>query len=147
MPMNIRTKLYRCSCWESAVRGRTTCESLISGTGVRFTPAFTWEFFAPSSIECTDVTDFASRLRVHIGKLWPLPAPWHAALSTFTFKDPATASHIFVRQGALRGAPQAPCVGPYRVLHRGNKTYTIEILGAAINVSIDRLKPALCPTC
>jgi hypothetical protein len=38
--------------------------------------------------------------------------------------------------------PSAPYVGPYRVLHRGDKTYTIEVQGAAKTVSIDRLKPA-----
>jgi hypothetical protein len=35
------------------------------------------EFFAPSPAECTDVTDFASRLNVHIGKLRPVPASRH----------------------------------------------------------------------
>jgi hypothetical protein len=54
------------------------------------------EFFAPSPAERTDVTDFASRLRVHIGKLRPIPAPWYDALYTFIFKDLATASHVFL---------------------------------------------------
>ena len=58
------------------------------------------EFFAPSPSKCTDVTDFASQLRVHIGKLCPLPASQHAAPSTFIFKDLATTSHVFLRQGA-----------------------------------------------
>jgi len=48
------------------------------------------EFFTPSPAECTDVTDFASRLRVNIEKLRPIPAPWHAALYTFIFKNLAT---------------------------------------------------------
>jgi hypothetical protein len=100
------------------------------------------EFFAPSPSACTDVTDFAARLQVHIGKLRPVPASRHAAPSTFIFKDLATASHVFLRQGALRGALHAPYVGPYKVLHRGDKTYTIEVQGAAKVVSIDRLKPA-----
>jgi len=100
------------------------------------------EFFAPSPSECTDVTDFASRLKVHIGKLRPIPASRHAAPSTFIFKDLATTSHVFLRHGALRGALQAPYVGPYRVLHRGDKTYTIKVQGTAKTVSIDRLKLA-----
>jgi len=100
------------------------------------------EFFAPYLSECTDVTDFTSRLKVHIGKLRPISASWHAAPSTFIFKDLATTSHVFLWHGALRGALQAPYVGPYRVLHRGDKTYTIEVQGAAKTVSIDRLKPA-----
>jgi hypothetical protein len=99
------------------------------------------DFFPPSTAACT-VTDFASRLRVHIGKLRPVPASRHAAPSAFIFKDLGTASHIFLRHGALRGALQTQYFGPYRVLHRINKTYTIEVQGAAKTVSIDRLKPA-----
>jgi hypothetical protein len=100
------------------------------------------EFFAPSTADCTNVTDFASRLTVHIGKLRPVPASRHAAPSTFIFNDLATALHVFLRHGALRGALQAPYVGPYKVLHRGDKTYTIEVQGASKIVSIDRLNPA-----
>ena len=100
------------------------------------------EFFAPSPSEYTNVTDFASRLRVHIGKLHPVTASRHDAPSTFIFKDLATASHVFLRQGALRGALQAPYVGPYSILHRGDKTYTTEVHGTAKTISIDRLKPA-----
>ena len=88
------------------------------------------EFFAP----CPDITDFVSRLRVHIGKLRPMPASRHAAPSTFIFKDLATASQVFLRHGAVREALQAPYVGPYRVLHRGDKTYTIDIQSSAKTV-------------
>ena len=95
-----------------------------------------------SPAECTDVIDFASRLWVHIRKLRPIPASRHAAPFTFIFKDLATASHIFLRQGVLRGAPKAPYVSPYRFLHRGDKTYTIDVHVAATKVSIDCLKPA-----
>jgi hypothetical protein len=96
------------------------------------------EFFVPFPAECTDITTFASRLRVHIAKLQPVPASRHATPSTFIFKDLATASHVFLWQGAL----QAPYLGLYRVLHRGEKTYSIEVNGAATTVSIDRLKLA-----
>ena len=44
--------------------------------------------------------------------------------------------------GALRGALQAPYVGHYRVLHRGEKTYTIDFQGSEKTVSIERLKRA-----
>jgi len=61
---------------------------------------------------------------------------------TFIFKDLATASHIFLRHGASRGAFQAPYFGPYRVLPRGDKTNTIDLQDSANTVSTDRLKPA-----
>ena len=100
------------------------------------------DFFAPSPAACTDITDFKSWLRTHIGKLRSVPASRHAAPSALIFKDLATASHFFLRHGAFRGALQATYVGPYRVLHRSEKTYTINVQGAAKTVSIDRLKPA-----
>ena len=81
------------------------------------------ELFAPSSNEYTDVTKFVYRLRAQIGKLRPVPASRHATPSTFIFKDLATASYVLLRHGALRGALQAPYVGPYEVLDRNDKTY------------------------
>jgi hypothetical protein len=62
------------------------------------------EFFALSPAEYTDVTDFVSRLRVYTGKLRSIPASRQSAPSTFIFKDLVTASHVFLRHGALRGA-------------------------------------------
>jgi hypothetical protein len=65
------------------------------------------EFFVPSPAECTDFTEFASWLRVHIAKLRPILASRHATPSTFIFTDLVTASHrsssVFLRQGALQG--------------------------------------------
>ena len=98
---------------------------------------------SPSSPdEYTDVTGFVSWLKAHIGKLRPVPACRHAAPSTFIFKDLATASHVFLRHGSLRSAIQAPYVGPYEVLHRSDKTYTMDIQGSAKTDYIERLKPA-----
>jgi hypothetical protein len=77
--------------------------------------AVTGEFFASSPAECTDVTDFGSRLRIHIGKLRPLPASRHAAPSTFIFKDLATASHLSMAwcpPGSLPSPVCRPIEGP-----------------------------------
>ena len=35
--------------------------------------------------------------------------------------------------------------GPYKVLHRTVNTYTIEVNGKAMTLSIERLKPAILP--
>jgi hypothetical protein len=110
-------------------------ESLISWTSVRFSRGFRGEFFTPSPTKCTNVIDFMSQLKVHIGKPCSVPASRHATPSTFIFKDLAMDSHVFLWHGAL----QAPYVSPFRVLHRGDKTYTIEVQGAVKIVSIDCL--------
>jgi hypothetical protein len=56
-------------------------------------------------------------------------------------KDVATASHDFLLQRALFTL-QAPCFGPYRIIHRVEKTYCFEVHGAVTTVSNDRLKSA-----
>ena len=112
------------SAWKEDLKASSA--ELVYGSPLRL-PG---EFFATSPSECTDVTDFASRLKVHIGKLRLIPISRHAAPTTFIFKDLAAALHVFLRLGALRGALKAPYVGPYRVLHRGDRTYTIEVQGA-----------------
>ena len=80
--------------------------------------------FAPSPKEYTDVTNFVSRLRAQIGKLRPVSASRHAVPST-------------LRHGALRGALHAPYVGPYEVLDRSVKTYTIDIQGSSTSAAIE----------
>jgi len=87
------------------------------------------EFFVPSPAECTDVTDFASRLRVHMRKLRPIPASRQAAPSTFIFKYLLTASHVFLRHGALRGALQAPLSA-----HTGSSTGAIRPIASRFRV-------------
>jgi cleavage and polyadenylation specificity factor subunit 1 len=124
------------SAWTEDLKASSA--ELMSGSPLRLPD----DFFAPSPAACTDVTDFASRMTVHIGKRRPVPASRHAVPSAFIFKNLATASHVLLRNGALQGALQAPYVGPYWVLHRNGKTYTIEVQGVAKTVSIEHLKPA-----
>ena len=54
----------------------------------------------------------------------------------------STASHVFVRHDAVRKPLQQPYDGPYRVLARSDKFYTLDLNGRKDTVSVDRLKPA-----
>ncbi|XP_050030113.2 uncharacterized protein [Dermacentor andersoni] len=102
------------------------------------------EFLAapPSTTATSDPTDFIARLRRTIAALRPSPAAQHCKTTPFVFKDLATCSHTFLRDDTVRRPLQPPYSGPYQVLRRDDKTFTLHIKGNAVRVSIDRLKPA-----
>ena len=53
-----------------------------------------------------------------------------------------TCTFVFVRKDAHRTPLECPYEGPFRVLERNDKYYTLDIRGRRDTVSIDRLKPA-----
>lgn len=58
-------------------------------------------------------------------------------------KNLAAAEFVFVRRGATT-SPLAPVYeGPYKVVARGPKVFTLELGGRQEKVSVDRLKPCL----
>ncbi len=51
------------------------------------------------------------------------------------------ASHVYVRRG-YKGVPLTPLYGgPYRILHRGPKSFDVAVGTRTETVSVDRLKP------
>ena len=56
-----------------------------------------------------------------------------------TLKD---VSHVFIRHDAVRKPLQPPYDGPYKVLDRAAKYFTIDVKCRRDTVSVDQLKPA-----
>lgn len=54
--------------------------------------------------------------------------------------DLHSSSHVFVRDDSTRKPLQPPYRGPYKVLNRADKYYTLDINGHKETVSIDHLK-------
>ncbi|KAL0851260.1 hypothetical protein ABMA28_007096 [Loxostege sticticalis] len=93
--------------------------------------------------QTADVTQYATRLRAYMVKLSPRPTTWHTSTSTFYIpRDLQTSSHVFIRQDRVRGALEPPYAGPYKVVNRQPKYFTLDVNAKNVNVSIDRLKPA-----
>ena len=64
--------------------------------------------------------------------------------SHHTFVDPALheQTHVFIRYDGVRKPLQQPYNGPFRVITRTKKHFTLDVHGRQEVVSIDRLKPA-----
>ncbi|GFR26821.1 unconventional myosin-Vb [Trichonephila clavata] len=100
------------------------------------------EFFEPSSQTPTDPSEFLLRLRETFRTLKPTPASCHSSTSCFVHTPLKTCSHVVVRVEGLKPSLTAPYQGPFEVLSRTDKHFTIKINDRTSTISIDRLKPA-----
>ena len=94
------------------------------------------------SLTARTPSDFVEELREHFRALRPTPGSRHGERKTFVFKELDTASHVFIRHDATRRPLQQPYDGPYKVVHRSDKTFVVNVRGRDTTVSIERLKPA-----
>ena len=99
------------------------------------------ELLAPTTPEVEPVA-FIKQLRHNMSQLRPIPAARHTSPATFIHKDLKDASHVFLRQDAIRRALEPPYRSPHKVLARTEKTFKISVRGKQVIVSADRVKPA-----
>ncbi|GFY41320.1 uncharacterized protein TNIN_30001 [Trichonephila inaurata madagascariensis] len=86
-------------------------------------------------------SEFVQTLKATIKDFKPVPFSYHSKQKPFIFKDLKDCSHVFVRTGSVRRSLQPPYHGPYKVISRSDKVFTLFIKGKNVNVSIDRFKP------
>lgn len=98
------------------------------------------EFFTPKSV--IDASTFVANLRQYMRAMRPTPATRHGTIGTFVFKDLMKCTHVFCRHDAVRTALQPPYDGPFKVIKRGERNFTIEKDGKQTRINIERLKPA-----
>lgn len=89
----------------------------------------------------TDSSDFANQLKSRMRLIRP-PLPRPTQRTSQLNKALSTATHVFIRHDAVRKPLQPPYNGPYPVLKRTDKFYTVDIHGRKDTVCVDRLKPA-----
>lgn len=109
---------------------------MIYGTDIRL-PA---ELFSATKQQAN--TEYANRLKEQMGKVRPHPATRHGERKIFVFKELESPPYVFLRHDAIGGPLQPQFDGPYKVIKRGDKNYTIKLNDRDVTVSIDRLKPA-----
>ena len=86
--------------------------------------------------------DHLQQLRNRVGALAPVPTASHGHSRVSVPAALATTPFVFLRRDGHKNPLQTPYTGPYRVLDRGDKAFTIDYGGRPERVSIDRLKPA-----
>lgn len=116
--------------------GATPAE-LVYGSTLRL-PA---DFFTPSHKQHTQ-SEFVKQLRDTMSKLKPTQTSWHTQQKLFINKDLNSSTHAFVRNDSIKTSLTPPYNGPFRIITRHDKYYTLEIKGKSQKISIDRLKPA-----
>nr|CAH8856759.1 unnamed protein product [Trichobilharzia regenti]CAH8862441.1 unnamed protein product [Trichobilharzia regenti] len=88
-----------------------------------------------------NISDFTNRLTQHMLQLRPV-APRQSLHKAQVNKNLLTSKFVFVRVDAIRKGLQHPYEGPFLVLKRTEKYFTLNKHGKPETVSIDRLKPA-----
>ncbi|XP_058810350.1 uncharacterized protein LOC131675398 [Phymastichus coffea] len=100
------------------------------------------EFLTTSNHKNSDQVTFTDELRRHMQQLRPADITRHGTVKTFIFKDLATSKNVFIRRDTVKNSLDMPYDGPYPVVNRHGKTFSVKIHGRDTTVTIDRLKPA-----
>ena len=115
-----------------------TAAELVYGTSLRLPDG---EFFVAKGNNNADPSSYVTQLKRTMQALRATPTR-QSSQPGYVDNALSTASHVFVRHDAVRRPLQQPYDGPYRVLNRSAKYYTLDLNGRSDTVSIDRLKPA-----
>jgi cleavage and polyadenylation specificity factor subunit 1 len=116
-----------------------TAAELVYGTSLRLPGGF---FMPQVESDNTDLNTYVTRLKSMMQTVRAAPPRHPPSLRTHVHDDLSTASYVFVRHDAVRKPLQQPYDGPYKVLRRSEKYFTLECNGKQNTVSLDRLKPA-----
>lgn len=98
-----------------------------------------FDFLVPTMI--TDQSEYITKLRKQFREIGPSNASRHSSPTAFVPEQLTQCSHVFVRTDAVRASLQPPFEGPYLVVSRSEKSFTVNIKGNEKVICIDRLKP------
>ena len=88
-----------------------------------------------------DPSDYVSRLRASMQHIHPV-SPHLTQPHSKVVDGLSSATHVFLQHDAIRKPFQPPYHGPYQVLKRTDKHFTLSIKSHHDTISVDRLKPA-----
>ena len=113
---------------------------LVYGTTLRL-PG---EILSPSNYfkNPDDPAAYATKLKRAMSRISPTESRQPLNRSTFVHKSLDSCKYVFVRRLAVHHSLTCPYDGPFKVLDRASKTFTLLIKNRSEKISIDRLKPA-----
>ncbi len=101
------------------------------------------EFVSPTtSLPHESPADYVTKLKEAMRRVTSSSPHHHSQRTTYVNEALKTCTHVFVRRDAVKRPLQQPYDGPYKVVDRSNKFFTLEVHGKSNTVSIDRLKQA-----
>ena len=103
------------------------------------------QMLTPIDLTATDPVLYTNRRRAYFGKLPPMH-PREQTIKSLVPKDISSWTHVFLRKEAVKAPLTPPYTGPYHVLSRTDKLFTLDISGRKETVSIDRVKRAFLDT-
>ena len=89
------------------------------------------------------VQDHLRQLREKVENLRPVPTIAHGTAKTNVPDRLLKAKFVFIRTDARKTPLQTPFTGPYAVIDRNDKFFTLQMGNKQDTVSIDRLKEAI----
>lgn len=117
---------------------QASCAELVYGKTLTL-PA---DMFSLSDYKQSCDTSFVSQLQERMRNLNPVATSRHGKSPIFVHPSLKTCTHIFLRIDCHQPPLSQPYSGPHKVLHRTDKTITIELKNRKSTVTLDRVKPA-----
>lgn len=124
----------------TGLKGDIGCSAaeLVYGTTLRVPGEF---FCTTTGHSIPYPASYVEQLKIVMHKLRAAP-PRRQQRKSYVSPDLTSGTHVFVRHDAIRKSLQQPYDGPYKVLKRSKKHFTVLVKGRNEVISIDRLKPA-----
>ncbi|KAF8784928.1 hypothetical protein HNY73_010535 [Argiope bruennichi] len=94
------------------------------------------------TVDSPDPSTFLGKLRDVMQRLLPPKPQLHGPQTVFVSKYLGSCTHVFLRTDAFRKSLPPPYEGPFRVLHRTEKSFKINKHGKGLTVKINRVKPS-----
>jgi hypothetical protein len=115
----------------------TSCAELVFGCTLRLPGEF-----ITNSIEIEDTSQYVQKLRKCLRKIRSAPFVHKTKQKIFVPRDLWTCKRVYLRVDRVKLGLEQPYDGPFTVLKRSKKFFTLDLNGRTDTVCIDRLKPA-----